>query len=106
MAEEKTEKPAPVKSAAQDTVQAAEKTVEAVERDEKRSEKAEKEQPLERKTAQDFEVGGAEEAFLSGGANADAAYNQWNDTVDKLRREHADQLFAEHEEQQAPRTGE
>jgi hypothetical protein len=98
MAEE-TQKPAPAREAAKETVVAAEKTVKAVD-----SEKAEKEEPLERRTAQDFEVGGEEEAFLSGGIPAGDAYQQWEDTVDKLRSEHADQLTAEYEEQRAPRT--
>jgi hypothetical protein len=106
MAEDKEEKPAGTKGAAQETVQAAERTVEAAEKDEKRAEKASEEKPLERRTSQDFEVGGEEEAWLSGGVNATAAYDQWEDTVDKVRSERQDQLTAEYEEQRAPRTAE
>ena len=66
MAEE-TQKPAapPAKAAAHETVQSAQRTEKAVD---KESEKAAQDKPLERKTGQDFEVGGEEEpGFLSGG---------------------------------------
>jgi hypothetical protein len=90
MAEE-TQKPAPAREAAKETVVAAEKTVKAVD---KEGEKAAAEQPLERRTAQDFEVGGTEEMFLPGGSTADLVEREWQEREDKIRSEQAGQLVS------------
>jgi hypothetical protein len=80
MAEE-TEKPAPAKAAAPTAKAAAAPEAEKAEA-----------APLERRTSQDFEIGGDEEMFLPGGSTADLAQRQWEEMVDKLRSEQPGQL--------------
>jgi hypothetical protein len=90
MADESTPKAAPKTAPAAAKPAETSAAVQATHADEAEARKAQTaadEQTLERKTGQDFEVGGTEDLYLAGGSAADLAYAQREEQVEKLRVE-------------------